>query len=107
MGFYNSVENFFQLQDIDEYYKTLKNKVLSEASSKTPTIIRNDKKNQIWLFFFKDGMAKFLWIYDYNDMSKRQYEVSKDIQAVCSVDGYIYAIDKDVRIYRLSIEKSQ
>ena len=106
MNCYNFVENFLQLQDIDVCYRELKNRVLSEASSKTPTIIRYKEKNQLWLFFFKDGRAKSLWVYDYNAMSQRQYAVLPDIQAVCKIDRHIYAVDKDVKIYRLSI-KSQ
>lgn len=105
MSCYNFADNFLQLQDIDLCYKELKNRVLSEASSKIPTIIRYEEKNQLWLFFFKDGRAKSLWVYDYNDMSQKQYVVSADIQAVCKVDGYIYAVDKDVKIYRLSIKR--
>ena len=60
MSCYNFVDNFLQLQDIDLCYKELKNRVLSEASSKIPTIIRYEEKNQLWLFLLAPSVGGLL-----------------------------------------------
>ena len=81
------------LKDFD--IKEIQNKLSLKEASMTPTVIYYGKKNQIWLFFFKSGYLKALWVYDVKQTNYKKVYVSSSITAACLYNDDLYVLDNN------------
>lgn len=77
----------------------LKHQLLKKTSSKNPTVIYDEKKKQIWLFFFNNGCLKSLWIYDCIKRGYTKPDINIEIVGACLFNGEIFVIDNTNTIY--------